>query len=89
MDWMNARDALIAETMAFVEQVAGKKPKTEAWVGIVPVDTTQQVERPIPVEAPQFNRQASIALPDVREEIRNRVESFRAHQHRIQREREE
>jgi hypothetical protein len=105
MSWTRARDALIAQTMAFVEEVAGEKPETKARVEIVPIDTIQQVERPIHVEAPQFNRpeierpiqiegpqfdrQGTIALPDVREEIRIRVESFRAHQHRFQREREE
>jgi hypothetical protein len=70
-----------------VEEIAGKKPEIKARVEIVPVGAIQQVERPIQVEAPQFNRQDSIGLPDVREEIRSRIESFRAHQHRFHRER--
>jgi hypothetical protein len=89
MSWMNARDALIAQTMAFVEQVAGKRPEAEARVETVSVDTTHQVERLRRVEAPQTIRQDSTSLADAREEIRIRVESFRAHQHRFDREREE
>ena len=89
MSWMNARDALIAQTMAFVEQVAGKRPEAEARVKTVSVDTAHQVEHPRPVEAPQTIRQDSAGLADAREEIRIKVESFRAHQHRFDREREE
>ena len=88
MSWMNERDALIAQTMAFVEQVAGKKPETMARVEIVPIDAIQQVERPVQVEVPRSNRPVSTA-PSVREEIRSRIETFRAHQHRFHREREE
>jgi hypothetical protein len=89
MSWMNARDALIAQTMALAEQVASKKPEAEARVETVSVGTTQRVGRPDRVEAPQTSRQDSIGLADEREEIRSRVESFRAHQHRFEREREE
>ena len=32
MSWMNERDALIAQTMAFVEQVAGKMPETREFL---------------------------------------------------------
>jgi hypothetical protein len=89
MSWMSARDTLIAQTMAFVEQVAGKRPEAEARVETVSVDTTHQVERLRPIEALQNIRQDSTGLADAREEIRVRVESFRAHQHRFDREREE
>jgi hypothetical protein len=87
MSWMNERDALIAQTMAFVEQVAGKMPEAGARVDIVPIDAVQRVERPVQVEAPRSNRPT--ALPSVREEIQSRIETFRAHQHRFHREREE
>jgi len=89
MSWMIARDTLITQTMAFMKEVTGKKPETEARVEIVPIDSIQHVERPIQLEAPEPNRPASNALPDLREEIRSRIESFRAHQYRFHREREE
>jgi hypothetical protein len=38
MSWMAERDALVAQTMAFVEQVAGKKPDLDARVAIDPID---------------------------------------------------
>jgi hypothetical protein len=89
MSWMNERDALIAQTMAFVEQVAGKMPETRARVEIVLIGAIERVERPVRVEVPLSNRPVSTALPSVREEIQSRIETFRAHQHRFHREREE
>jgi hypothetical protein len=62
MSWMNERDALIAQTMAFVEQVAGKMPETMARVEIVPIDAIQRVERPVQVEVPRSNRPVSTVL---------------------------
>ena len=61
MSWMNERDALIAQTMAFVEQVAGKMPETRARVEIVPIDAIERVERPVRVEVPLSNRPVSTA----------------------------
>jgi hypothetical protein len=54
MSWVSERDALIAETLAFVEQVAGKKQETDARSKIVPIDAIQQV--PVLVAAPRSDR---------------------------------
>lgn len=48
MKWMRERDLLIAQTMAFVQSVTGKKPETEQMfatsVSPRPVETSKPVE---------------------------------------------
>jgi hypothetical protein len=113
MDWKKERDLLIAQTLAFVQSVAGKKAGAEATTDEIP-DTEPHVEaaateiREI-FERPAFQRSAveplvteppkdgqiSADIPrvlvtnDFRTEIEARVVSFRAHQQRFDREREE
>lgn len=102
MTWMRERDALIAQTLAFVQSVAGTKedagaplfsltprqPQTAtASVDLGPVVTRtaeppQYLPRTPPVSRP-------IVSSDVRSEIGARIASFRAHQERFRRERED
>ncbi len=103
MDWKKERDLLIAQTLAFVQSVAGKKadveaapdeiPKASSHIEAAATEVREIVERPI-VE-PSKNLQVSAptariaATSDFRTEIQARVTSFRAHQQRFDREREE
>jgi hypothetical protein len=98
MKWMRERDLLIAQTMAFVQSVTGKKP-----------DAGKQIAKSDPAEpdfgaAPMPDIEAFLAAPaapprtiqiartepreDFQAEIRARVATFRAHQERFHRERE-
>ena len=151
MKWMKERDLLIAQTMAFVQSVTGRKPEAEVFAraDILEVTPTRlpdieamlaeglsPAEGPKPVTSQSFAAQslvaqsfvaqsfvahppvaqslvtpslvapsliakptvaepiAPVALPrpaprgDYRSEIQARVEKFRAHQARINRERE-
>jgi hypothetical protein len=109
MKWMKERDLLIAQTMAFVQSVSGKKPDadmimaaplTEKLVYMpavapipappippAPAETAIIAEVLKAVQPPQF------AKLDIRgdfgSEVRARVATFRAHQERFLREREE
>lgn len=103
MTWMRERDALIAQTLAFVQSVAGtnedagtplprltpKQPKAAtASVDLGPVGTTRAPEAPRDVPAtPPVPR--PIVPSDLRREIGARIASFRAHQERFRRERED
>jgi hypothetical protein len=124
MKWMKERDLLIAQTMAFVQSVTGKKPgsdlllpATETTVlatvttAVVNVEAVMAEPPPIPVAVPPEPIRtkpaeakppetklpqtkplpiAGLNLPgDFQSEIRARVASFRAHQERFTREREE
>ena len=129
MKWMKERDLLIAQTMAFVQSVTGKKPgadllspATETTVlatvttAVVNVEAVLAEPPPIPAAVPAKPIQtkpiqtkpleatppetkpfqakplqiAGLDLPDdFQSEIRARVASFRAHQERFTREREE
>ena len=109
MKWMRERDLLIAQTMAFVQSVTGKKPDADMLTAAPlpeqsavipalaptpapaaaapPVETAAAAEPLKAVQPPQF------AKLDIRgdfgSEVRARVASFRAHQERFLREREE
>lgn len=86
MKWAKERDLLIAQTMAFVQSVTGKKPEAEAQIESVPVDEFKQIEPPVATaEAP---RALTVARSELREEITGRVAAFRAHQQRFNRERD-
>jgi hypothetical protein len=122
MGWKQERDALIAQTMAFVQSVTGKReeivpprvaavdldalqaslerlaPPTiqperaeapePAVKAVTPVEPARSVEPAQPVEAPPSARRL-IVQREMQEEIRARIASFRAHQERFNREREE
>ncbi|TYO61385.1 hypothetical protein FXV83_38380 [Bradyrhizobium hipponense] len=73
-DWKSELDALVAETMAFAKSV-----KVE-------------IERP-PSQPIEIDERGGLSVLDYgtseRDEIRKRVESFKAHQERFMREREQ
>jgi hypothetical protein len=102
MKWITERDALIAQTMAFVQSVTGKKDDLHppeipmatvaASVQIVPANTVVESE-PLQAAPPQ---PLPLPLPpprvashDVRTEMQARIANFRKHQERFEREREE
>lgn len=91
MNWVRERDLLIAQTMAFVQSVAGKKPeietRPEARIELTPVEATEAVERPVEIAAPVV-RPSPPLRSEIREEIQSRVAAFRAHQQVFERERE-
>jgi hypothetical protein len=90
MKWMKERDLLIAQTMAFVQSISGKKPEIELRAGarteFVPIDV-KKTERS--VETVQIARAGPVSRTDVRAEIQARVEAFRAHQQLFHRGRDE
>jgi hypothetical protein len=101
MKWIAERDALIAQTMAFVQSVTGKKdalhpPESPmataaASVQIVPVNTVVETG---PLQAAPPTQPLPLPPPratshDVRTEMQARIANFRKHQERFEREREE
>jgi hypothetical protein len=110
MNWKLERDSLIAQTLAFVQSVAGKREDTghpkDAFVRSPDQDVPEpppavqprQVAVPKTIETTQTPRRATspasaILQPftpgEMAAEIRARVASFRAHQERFTRDREE
>jgi hypothetical protein len=104
--WMQERDLLIAQTMAFVEEVAAAAPirdrppnisvtptSVEQETVAAPTDDLLNAEQPIEVELvaapPQVARLIARSAVDEREEILNRVASFKAHQARFLQDRDE
>lgn len=79
MQWMQDRDQLIEETLAFAKSVARIEP--------------DQIETQTQAEPPKAAPQLQIAKPKEklfeRQEILQRVADFRATQNKFQREREE
>ena len=98
MKWMRERDLLIAQTMAFVQSVTGRKPEAElfARTGLPAVTPTRlpDVEAMLSEASlpPGLSKAAPPMRPAVRSdyqsEIQARVEKFRAHQARFNRDRE-
>ena len=102
MSWKADRDSLIAQTMAFVQSVTGRReelrPDLRAELRPVEIDVRAELataleivdadERPpmLHVVRPAPN---PVALSDIQKEIRERVASFRAHQQRFNKERED
>jgi hypothetical protein len=94
MNWSTERDALIAETMAFVQSVTGKQPDVTATVPVRPVSVATA-----PIDSSGSNStevEHAVELPpvtvlprsEIRKEVQTRIAAFQAHQHRFQRERE-
>jgi hypothetical protein len=100
MKWIRERDALIAQTLAFVQSVTGRRddalqPETPvsgpaATVEIVSVEAVAvEIEPP---QAPLRPRPAPVpprTSGDFRSEMQARIANFRKHQERFEREREE
>src|SRR5437588_9825414 len=105
MKWIRERDALIAQTLAFVQSVTGRKdelPPPEAPAAAFAVTTETITVRAAAVEiepppaAPPTEPQAQPAqVPppraagSFRTEMQARIANFRKHQERFEREREE
>jgi hypothetical protein len=100
MMWKKERDLLIAQTMAFVQSVAGKTAeadrkfedrKFEARLPQVTPVQPLRAERPADVRPPDVlpARLAPIRHSDLREEIQRRVTAFRARQQAFHRDRNE
>jgi hypothetical protein len=104
MKWMRERDALIAQTLAFVQSVTGQKDAGEPLSATVP----EPLPRPaLPADIPRPSLPATVgagaaktpdpaspaprapAPSDFQSELKSRIASFRAHQERFNREREE
>jgi hypothetical protein len=103
MKWMRERDLLIAQTMAFVQSVTGRKPEADVFARTdLPAVTPTRLpdveamlaEAILPPEA--VKPSPSAPVPPVRtagrseyqSDIQARVEKFRAHQAKFNRERE-
>jgi hypothetical protein len=111
MSWQKERDSLIAQTMAFVQSVTGKREEGGRLNGRFPPAIAAELPalpeldlelRPAPkvvapvkpvgiVEAPPAATPAPRAMVpgEMANEIRARVASFRAHQERFNRDREQ
>ena len=105
MSWKDDRDALIAQTMAFVQSVTGRRqsggPETAELAVLSASETLHANAAPkatpplAPVKAAELSPAVGGAAPrpigpsDVATEIRARIAGFRAHQERFNREREE
>lgn len=81
------RDLLIAQTMAFVQSVAGKTAGAEGRAKSTPQDRPTEAERP--AESAAITRAPPARPSELREEIRGRVAAFRAHQELFNRDRDE
>jgi hypothetical protein len=102
MKWMMERDALIAQTKAFIESVASRSADT-AKLGTGPVRNDPPPPPSEPPTSPAPSVRASEAAPkldsaalarpldqvSMTAEIRSRIAAFRAHQERFNRERHE
>ena len=104
MKWIQERDALIAQTLAFVQSVSRKKDDADAkeYVreNLKKADAERNAEAALTdaiqigeslTEEPPKNIKIlpAIASSDFRAEIQGRVANFRAHQERFHREREQ
>lgn len=105
MKWIRERDALIAQTLAFVQSVTGRKddvlpPDAAAFTVTRETVTVQPVAveaapppAAIPAEPPLQLPSIQLAPPrttgDFRTEMQARIANFRKHQERFEREREE
>jgi hypothetical protein len=90
MHWKKERDLLIAQTMAFVQAVAGKT--TDASVRLESRLETAPSNEPVTVARPAGvlpARLSPISHSDMRDEIRRRVAAFRERQQLFDRDREE
>jgi hypothetical protein len=103
MKWMRERDLLIAQTMAFVQSVTGKKPDGEKPVAFTAATSdlpaaapampdieamlAEAIASPAPPKPVQISRTASRS--EYQNEIQARVANFRAHQQRFSKERDD
>jgi hypothetical protein len=98
MKWMRERDLLIAQTMAFVQSVTGRKPEAEVFVrtDLTAVTPTrlpdveamlaEKIVTPQPAKAAPITRASGRSA--YQNEIQARVDKFRAHQAKFNRDRD-
>jgi len=88
--WKKERDLLLAQTMAFVQSVAGQTAEADARLGgrLQPVSSDQPstMGRPTDVLPARFS---PISQTDLRDEVRRRVAAFRDRQQVFDRDRNE
>ena len=103
MKWIRERDALIAQTLAFVQSVTGRKeeqlpmgpasvpaPTAVEVTSVVVIEEGREVDQPQAEPPPQsFQVAPPTRSGDFRSEVQARVANFRKHQERFEREREE
>jgi len=99
MVWMQDRDLLIAETLAFVKEVKGAHAEAPEPLQIVPIEQIKQTlkseqpsdasETSTVLTPPKFELMSSLPPRNEREEIARRLASFKATQLKFQREREQ
>ena len=91
MGWMDDRDLLIAETLAFAKTVGVAQPKPPEPQHSVLVEEVEQIlnASPSTLEPPVFERIAPLPRRSEREEIASRLASFKSTQLKFQREREQ
>jgi hypothetical protein len=93
MSWVEERDRLIAETIAFVKEVTGEAPEpaTARHGSLADSAVDSQVFSVAPAAAPHelaASKLEPLKLVDMREDITARVASFKARQQSMQDERE-
>ena len=91
MMWKRERDLLIAQTMAFVQSVAGKTTDTDGSLEsrFEPTPPSEPATVARPADVLPTARLSSIGNTDLRDEIRRRVAAFRARQQLFDRDRDE
>lgn len=101
MKWIRERDALIAQTLAFVQSVAGRKddvlhPEGPTAMSAVAAEVVAVEAVAVgidltqaPVSPPPAPLPPMRAVGDFRTEMQARIANFRKHQERFEREREE
>jgi hypothetical protein len=112
MKWMRERDALIAQTLAFVQSVTGRRDAGEPLPSVAPepaptpppgspspalsaiteTPKTPNLKAPDPNTPDQETPDPAprpLVPSDFQRELKSRIASFRAHQERFNREREE
>ncbi|MCP3477563.1 hypothetical protein NLM33_46235 [Bradyrhizobium sp. CCGUVB1N3] len=102
MKWIRERDALIAQTLAFVQSVTGRKeeqlltepdsvppPTTVEVTSVVVIEEAREVDQPPQAAPPPPQVAPPRRSGDFRSEVQARVANFRKNQERFEREREE
>ena len=89
MTWQTERDLLLAQTMAFVQSIAGKATDVDGRLEarLKPVSPDQPFALEPPVDVLPAARLSPINPSDMRDEIRRRVAAFRVRQQAFDRDR--
>ncbi|MEH2469328.1 hypothetical protein V1281_001421 [Nitrobacteraceae bacterium AZCC 2161] len=85
MSWVEDRDQLITETMAFVKEVSVSQPELAAELQAAVALEVEAAKNPVQIVPPQFK---ALEIRDLREDIRRRVAAFKGRQQKMENERE-